>query len=157
MSLECYPLQHVECYFKDAHHRTWTDTLGRIRFKSNVSAIPPDGHQLGRTRTPTLHYERNALPVKLLAHWEWRDSNPQPFGLDLQSNALTSSATLPMPPKGIEPLSSDYKTDILPIKLRRYNRIKKKHLRVGRLELPRIKQCILNTSCLPISSHSQIS
>ena len=66
-----------------------------LDFKSNVSAIPPDGLQLGRTRTPTLHYERNALPAKLLAFWEWRDSNPQPFGLDLQSNALTNSATLP--------------------------------------------------------------
>ena len=38
-----------------------------LDFKSNVSAIPPDGLQLGRTRTPTLHYERNALPAKLLA------------------------------------------------------------------------------------------
>lgn len=85
-----------------------------------MSAVPPDGLQLGRTRTPTLHYERNALPAKLLALGVV-GLEPTTFRIRLQSNALTNSATLLLPPKGFEPLSSDYKTDILPFELRRHS------------------------------------
>ena len=65
MSLACYPLQHV--VFINAIIGLEPIPVVGLDFKSNVSAIPPDGLQLGRTRTPTLHYERNALPAKLLA------------------------------------------------------------------------------------------
>lgn len=121
-----FPLQHVVFNILFYYNCKNLPIIGLepiplVGLDLNLTCLP--FHQMGFSQGGLEHqHSIMSGTLYLLSYqlWEWRDSNPQPFGLDLQSNALTSSATLPMPPKGLEPLSSDYKTDILPIELRRH-------------------------------------